>query len=495
MPKKAKKGGGRMEFLQQRAQAEEEMAKKREETLAQFLKDKLEKEEKNTAGNLRKLNDGWRGILRQTRDLELRQEISIFSQTFERQLDGLDNVIKDLACNLQENERRSAQGRRDHLQRLERLWALHEKRMMIVQQHWENGMQCLSSRFNSTGMKMGKLSQQQRTDLEGATITLEQQHKKVMEEIHKVYSEGISVLEKAKKLREEEMLKQKERMKLRVERREDLILFRKKKKELENMAETDHHYLQQTTKKIKDIKDLQHSVIKLREKMNSRETEKNAAIQDLKALNNEIRIKIDKLNQERSQHQSEARKQLIKLTMQSNGAMKKLQAMIAKGERVVRVGEMCRKLERKHEKVLRSSLSSSPSSPSSAAAEENHRSLTQEVKPSNQSSEFQELQQLTRRLNTAVLIRDALKKQREDLNQQNQELRLQVHQQVNNMSVGNQAPGAQHALITVSQAPTMTVLPKSNRCCNVTKAVHVSLETAPPKKSSPVKDNFINTQC
>uniref|UniRef100_A0A665W9A0 Dynein regulatory complex subunit 2 n=1 Tax=Echeneis naucrates TaxID=173247 RepID=A0A665W9A0_ECHNA len=98
MPKKAKKGGGRMEFLQQRAQAEEEMAKKREETLAQFLKDKLEKEEKNTAGNLRKLNDGWRGILRQTRDLELRQEISIFSQTFERQLDGLDNVIKVSHC-------------------------------------------------------------------------------------------------------------------------------------------------------------------------------------------------------------------------------------------------------------------------------------------------------------------------------------------------------------------------------------------------------------
>lgn len=140
--------------------------------------DKLEKEEKNTAENLRKLNEGWRAILRQTRDPELRQEITTSGQTFERQLENLDSIIKvsslfftltitswhlvnnflfvfvvavvqDLLRDLQEKERQSACERRVHLQRLECLWALHERHMTFVQQHWEQGMQQLSSRFNS----------------------------------------------------------------------------------------------------------------------------------------------------------------------------------------------------------------------------------------------------------------------------------------------------------------------------------------------------------
>uniref|UniRef100_A0A7N8XWG5 Dynein regulatory complex subunit 2 n=1 Tax=Mastacembelus armatus TaxID=205130 RepID=A0A7N8XWG5_9TELE len=104
MPKKAKKGGGgkgggkteeeRLVYLQQRAQAEEEMAKKKEEILTLFLKDKLQKEQKNTALNQLKLNEGWRTILRQTRAAELRKDISVVSQTFERQLDGLCSVVK-----------------------------------------------------------------------------------------------------------------------------------------------------------------------------------------------------------------------------------------------------------------------------------------------------------------------------------------------------------------------------------------------------------------
>lgn len=56
--------------------------------------DKLQKEEKNTAVNLLKLNEGWRSILRQTRAAELRKDVTVLSQTFERHLDGLDSIIK-----------------------------------------------------------------------------------------------------------------------------------------------------------------------------------------------------------------------------------------------------------------------------------------------------------------------------------------------------------------------------------------------------------------
>ena len=44
--------------------------------------------------NLHKLTQQWRAVLRQTRATELRRDIAILSQTFERVLDRKDSVIK-----------------------------------------------------------------------------------------------------------------------------------------------------------------------------------------------------------------------------------------------------------------------------------------------------------------------------------------------------------------------------------------------------------------
>ncbi|XP_071329213.1 dynein regulatory complex subunit 2 isoform X1 [Trachinotus anak] len=520
MPKKAKKGGGgksggRSEFLQQRAQAEEEMAKKREETLTQFLKDKLEKEEKNTAENLRKLNESWRAILRQTRDPELRQEITIFSRTFERQLEGLDSVIKDLACDLQEKERRSAQERRVHLQRLEQLCALHEKRMVFVQQHWESSMQQLSSRFKSEGKQMLAHSQQQRADVEDAALTVEQQHREVMEEILRLYGDAIAAYQSTveervshrtssptslSQIRDrspdqvsdicllslpptvqdgketlKETLKEKETLgEERLEIQEALQFCHNKKERVGNLVVREQLYFQILAEKMKEVKGLQDSVFQLRVKLNSSQTENQAEEKELMASSNEVDKKTDQLRQRLDQGRSAARKQLIHLTVHSSNATKKLHAVIAKGERVLRVAEMCRKLERKHEKLLTSS-SSSPA--------ENHRSVTEEEEPAKESSEFPQLQQLTQRFSLALLVRLALRKQMEDLSRQNQQLRLQLRQQVDDMSVGNHALHARHAPITISQAPTTTVPTGTSRRRHITKAIQVVKHSASPKTS------------
>ena len=44
--------------------------------------------------NLHKLTQQWRAVLRQTRAAELRSDIAVLSQTFERVLDRKDSVIK-----------------------------------------------------------------------------------------------------------------------------------------------------------------------------------------------------------------------------------------------------------------------------------------------------------------------------------------------------------------------------------------------------------------
>uniref|UniRef100_A0A9J8D9K1 Dynein regulatory complex protein 1/2 N-terminal domain-containing protein n=1 Tax=Cyprinus carpio carpio TaxID=630221 RepID=A0A9J8D9K1_CYPCA len=81
MSKKPGKGGGRnarmteekrLLYMQQKPQAEEDIAKRKEDMLTHFLNDKLQKEERNTILNLHKLRQQWRAVLTQTKTAELR---------------------------------------------------------------------------------------------------------------------------------------------------------------------------------------------------------------------------------------------------------------------------------------------------------------------------------------------------------------------------------------------------------------------------------------
>ncbi|XP_060244656.1 dynein regulatory complex subunit 2 isoform X6 [Meriones unguiculatus] len=100
MPKKGKKFKAALTdeeqllLFQQKMLAEEEATKKKERLIAQFLKDKLAKEEHNSNLNLNKINTQWRTVLREVKNTELHKDLEILSQTFERVVDCKDNVIK-----------------------------------------------------------------------------------------------------------------------------------------------------------------------------------------------------------------------------------------------------------------------------------------------------------------------------------------------------------------------------------------------------------------
>lgn len=55
---------------------------------------KVQQEERNSRVNRTKLNHAWRVILRQARSEQLRDDIVVLRRTFERQLDGRDDVIQ-----------------------------------------------------------------------------------------------------------------------------------------------------------------------------------------------------------------------------------------------------------------------------------------------------------------------------------------------------------------------------------------------------------------
>lgn len=106
-------------------------------------------EENNTAVNLLKVNDGWRSLLRQARTGELRHDVTVLSQTFERHLDGLDCLLHNLEADIQKADQQAAEVRRIHVRNLKRLQEVQNKRLRILQEQWESGLQLLTSKFNS----------------------------------------------------------------------------------------------------------------------------------------------------------------------------------------------------------------------------------------------------------------------------------------------------------------------------------------------------------
>ncbi|XP_032276778.1 dynein regulatory complex subunit 2 isoform X2 [Phoca vitulina] len=155
MPKKRKKAKlplsdeEQLLLFQQKLLAEEEMAKKKERLLSQFLKDKLAKEEHNSALNLNKINTQWRTVLREVKTRELHKDIEILSQTFERVVDCKDSVIKSLAKDLSEAEEQYAHALRSHLHNIDQLLALQRCRLSRLEEGYNAELEALTKEFET----------------------------------------------------------------------------------------------------------------------------------------------------------------------------------------------------------------------------------------------------------------------------------------------------------------------------------------------------------
>ena len=70
---------------------------------------------------MNKLNHQWRNIMRESKAKELKKDIEILSQTFERVVDRKESVIKSLVKDLLESEEQYFMALRSHLQNIDEL--------------------------------------------------------------------------------------------------------------------------------------------------------------------------------------------------------------------------------------------------------------------------------------------------------------------------------------------------------------------------------------
>ncbi|XP_069086598.1 dynein regulatory complex subunit 2 [Pleurodeles waltl] len=463
MPKKARKKSGKMGqmseeerllYMQQKLLADEEQSKKKEDMLMQFLKDKLGKEEKNTAINLNKLNVQWRNVLREAKAKELRKDIEILSQTFERVVDCKDSVIKSLAKDLHEAEEQYAHALRSHLQNIDNLIHLQRERLQTLEDEYKEELEAMQNEFE-TERKM-LIAQREKEELYLQDVLLAMDHnfsENENEAKHDFQSTSDDIKNKC--------LEEKHALRVLLEGRVEQ-LWKQFQLALKNYTDSTEdrriafEALKQRDDKsaieiemqMKKLQRIQDSINHVKNKIaaHARENEeKNRRLREEKEV---VHTQFQKLKSQMTGNRGVERNRLSQLTLESNYALKKLKAVIEKGERILRFAEMCRKLETEEEKVL-------PFYPSTLSAEEQQEAEQASTeKPTENLAQLMQdyvaLDLFWKRYNKALLDQWALEREKAVLCQDNQKLRLLLKQYLDGISVSDEVLSTRNPLLIVN---------------------------------------------
>ncbi|XP_007452304.1 PREDICTED: coiled-coil domain-containing protein 65 [Lipotes vexillifer] len=345
-------------LFQQKLLAEEEMAKKKERLLNQFLKDKLAKEEHNCALNLNKINTQWRTVLREVKTRELHKDIEILSQTFERVVDCKNSVIKSLVKDLSEAEEQYAHALRSHLHNIDRLLALQRRRLSLLEESYNVELEALTKEFETERKTVIDQHEKEIHYLQDVFTAMEQN---CIDSEYESKLEFQSMWEdlKNKNLEEKHFLRlQLEHIVEDLWRRfQDALksytdATEDRKIAFETLKVKDEKSSREIEAQMKKIQRLQDSIIILKGKImvHGRESEEqNQDIRDDKEL---VLVQLRKLKAQRTQARGISQENLVKLTLESNATLKALRKIVDKGEKVLKLAEICRKFETEEEKVL-----------------------------------------------------------------------------------------------------------------------------------------------
>ncbi|XP_012508920.1 PREDICTED: coiled-coil domain-containing protein 65 [Propithecus coquereli] len=477
-------------LFQQKLLAEEEMAKKKERLLSQFLKDKLAKEEHNSALNLNKINTQWRTVLREVKTRELHKDIEILSQTFERVVDCKDSVIKSLAKDLSEAEEQYTHALRSHLHNVDQLLALQRSRLNLLEESYNTELEALTKEFETERKTIIDQHEKEIRYLQDVFMAMEQ---------NCIDSEYESKLEyqsmwddlKNKNLEDKHFLR------LQLENTvEDL--WRRFQDALKNYTDaTEDRKIAFETLKVKDeksskeivaqmrkIQKLQDAIIILRGKImiHSRDSEdQNQYICNDKEL---VLVQLRKLKAQRTQARAVSQENLVKLTLESNATLKALRKIVDKGEKILKLAEICRKFETEEEKVL-PFYSSVLTPKEQEGIETNRGELTDEL--AKVMMDYIGMENFWKRYNKVKLEQLSLQHRRAQLLEINGKLREMLKQYLDGISVSDEVLSQLNPLFIVNHRsnlpqplPTPVAQPGDKQhptIYNIIEAAHVISHT------------------
>lgn len=459
--KSGKKGkGGKMTeeekilAMERKLVAEEEARKQKEEMLTRFLKEKLIKEENSTKSNLRKLQNQWRVIMRDVKCSEVAKDTEILRQTFERVVDRKDAITKSLMKDLDEAEEQYQAAFKSHIQNIKKLLEFQGERLENLETDYDKEMNDLGNEFETERSEIVQSHQKDMDDMMDIIFAMEQEFEEAdgdaKQEFHSLHEEI-----KNKNLEEKHCLRI--HLEGKVEELWKQFQFALKSynetteerkiafETLKHKDESSAHEIEMQMRKLQRIQD-KISQVKYKMVSNSKEyEERNRLIKEEKEA---IGVQFHNLKDEMNKFREQERARLTTLTLQSNAAIKELGRKKEKGERILKLAEMCRKSETEEEKVLPFYASTLTAQEEEAAELEMKEKAS--VAMAELFHEYSALDNFWKRYNKVLLDKLALDNENQTLLHENQQLRSVLKQYLDGISVSDEILSETNPLFIVN---------------------------------------------
>ncbi|XP_049550605.1 dynein regulatory complex subunit 2 isoform X2 [Orcinus orca] len=270
----------------------------------------------------------------------------------------LNQFLKSLVKDLSEAEEQYAHALRSHLHNIDQLLALQRRRLSLLEESYNVELEALTKEFETERKTIIDQHEKEIHYLQDVFVAMEQN---CLDSEYESKLEFQSMWEDLKN----KNLEEKHFLRLQLEHTvEDL--WRRFQDALKNYTDaTEDRKIAFETLKAKDeksckeieaqmkkIQRLQDSIIILKGKIMVHGRESEEQNQDIREDKELVLVQLRKLKAQRTRARGISQENLVKLTLESNATLKALRKIVDKGEKVLKLAEICRKFETEEEKVL-----------------------------------------------------------------------------------------------------------------------------------------------
>lgn len=380
--------------------------------------------------------------MRENKSKELKKDLEILSQTFERIVDRKDATIKSLAKDLQEADEQYSMALRAHLQNVDGLIDQQKLRIQSLQQEYEEELEVIREEFDTERSIMIDQHNVEMNDIADILFAMEQnfqdkeneaksEFQSMTDEIRNKHMEEKHGLHHTLQDKLEFYWKEfSNALKMYQENNQD------RKLAFEELKAKDDDSAQEIDAQMRKLTRISEQIAQLKSKMASNAKECEERNRQLKEEREKMLAHFQHLKSQMNKLRDGERDKLTKLTLESNSAIKELKRNIEKLQSIMKLGEICRKFETEEEKVL-------PFYASSLTQEEQNDVNAAVLEAPNEAlvtvmHEYSSLENFWKRFNKVSLDKLALEKEKQGMMVENQQLRTLLKQYLDGISVNDE---------------------------------------------------------
>ncbi|KAM5249675.1 dynein regulatory complex subunit 2 isoform 2-T2 [Hipposideros larvatus] len=418
--------------------------------------------------------------------LLFQQKLLAEEETIKKKERLLSQFLKSLAKDLSEAEEQYAHALRSHLHNIDQLLALQRCRLNLLEENYNMELETLTKEFETERKAIIDQHEKEIRYLQDVFMAMEQNY---IDSEYEGQLEFQSMWDdlKNKNLEEKHFLRLKlenvvedlwrrfqDALKSYTDATED------RKVAFETLRVKDEKSFKEIEAQMKKIQRLQDSISILKGKImvHCRESEEqNQYIRDDKEL---ILVQLRKLKAQRTQVREISQENLVKLTLESNATIKALRKIVDKGEKILKLAEICRKFETEEEKVL----------PFYSTLTPEEQTKREEIHPENLTeglakviADYIGMENFWKRYNKVKLEQLSLRHRHAQLLEINEKLREMLKQYLDSISVSDEVLSQLNPLFIVNHRsnlpqplPTPATQPgdkKPPTTYNIIEAAHV----------------------